>query len=208
MIYLFMSGRRHSGENMTKLIEQRSAHLDPMIRMADALSVTFAVEFEEILSLCLAHARRKFYEIFDYFPGACRIVIDTLAQVYHHDAVTKRDNMTAKQRLNYHQTHSAPLMKVLHQWLTSQLQDQLVEPNSSLAKAIRYMLKHWHGLTRFLEVEGAPLDNNITERALKIPICSRKNSLFYKTERGAWVGDVLTSIIHTCVMAGENPATT
>ena len=26
----------------------------------------------------------------------------------------------------------------------------------------------------------------------------RKSSLFYKTERGAWVGDLFMSFIHTC----------
>lgn len=80
-----------------------------------------------------------------------------------------------------------------------------MEPNSSLGKALNYMLSHWEGLTRFLHVPAAPLDNNIIERGLKIPIRSRKNSLFYKTEHGALVGGVLTSIIHTCVMNGENP---
>ena len=70
---------------------------------------------------------------------------------------------------------------------------------------MKYMVKHWDGLTRFLHVQGAPLDNNITERALKTPIRARKNSLFYKTEHGAFVGSMLTSIIHTCVMNGENP---
>lgn len=207
MIYLFMSGRRHSGENMNKLLAGRGVDLAPVLRMADALSVNFTVAFKNTLSLCLTHGRRKFYEIYDYFPNECRIVIDTLAQIYHHDAITKQDDMTVGARLLYHQKHSAPLMTVLHQWLTCQLADKLVEPNSSLGSAMRYMLKHWQGLTCFLEIEGAPLDNNITERALKIVIRCRKNSLFYKTEQGARVGDVLTSIIHTCVMAKQNPVT-
>jgi len=43
------------------------------------------------------------------------------------------------------------------------------------------MDKTWEGLTRFLHVEGAPLDSNIVERALKRAIQHRRNSLFYKT---------------------------
>jgi len=96
-------------------------------------------------------------------------------------------------------------MASLKEWMTQKLEKKEVEPNSSLGKAIKYMLRHWDGLTKFLYVPGAILDNNITERALKIPIRSRKNSLFYKTEHGAFVGSMLTTLIHTCVMNGENP---
>ncbi len=205
MIHLFLSGRRHSGENMTKLLEKRSPELDPILRMADALSSNLSVEFVEILCKCLAHARRKFYEIYDYFPGECRVVIDAFALIYHYDAKTKQEKMSPGERLKYHQENSDPILKVLKEWMTKKLEKKEVEPNSSLGKAFRYLQNHWEGLTRFLHVPGAILDNNLTERALKIPIRSRKNSLFYKTEQGALVGGMLTSIIHTCVMAKENP---
>ena len=205
LIYLFLSGRHHSGENISKLLEKRFPELAPVIRMADALSCNLSVEFIDILCKCLAHGRRKFYEIYDYFPGECRIMIDGLAIVYHYDDITKQEKMSPQERLTYHQTHSAPVMESLKGWMTQKLENKEVELNSSLGKAMNYMLKHWNGLTRFLHVPGALLDNNITERALKIPIRARKNSLFYKTEHGAFVGSLLTSIIHTCVMFGENP---
>ena len=205
LIYLFISGRLHAGENITRLFSHRFPGLEKLIKMSDALSSNLSSEFVAIVCLCLAHGRRKFYEIYDYFPGECRIVIDTLALIYHYDGITKKEQMSPEDRLKYHQTHSAPLMTVLHTWMTFKLEKNEVEPNSSLGKALKYMLKHWEGLTRFLHVPGCLLDNTITERALKIPIRSRKNSLFYKTEYSALVGSILTSIIHTCVMAGENP---
>ena len=62
------------------------------------------------------------------------------------------------------------------------------------------MVKHWDGLTKFLTVKGAPLDNNVCERALKLAVLNRKNSLFYKTERGASTDDCLMSIIKTCAL--------
>jgi hypothetical protein len=95
-------------------------------------------------------------------------------------------------------------MEQLHLWLGRQLEDRLVEPNSSLGKAISYMLDHWEPLTLFLRVAGAPLDNNICERALKIAILNRKNALFYKTEHGARVGDLFMSLIYTCKLCGAN----
>ena len=57
-------------------------------------------------------------------------------------------------------------------------------------RRIRYMLRHWEKLTFFLRQVGAPLDNNVCERALKKAILHRKNSLFYKTQNGARVGDL------------------
>ena len=83
--------------------------------------------------------------------------------------------------------------------------DEKVEPNGGLGQAMRYMLKRWEALTLFLRQAGAPLDNNITERALKMAILHRKNSLFYKTENGARVGDILMSLIHTCRLNDVNP---
>ena len=67
------------------------------------------------------------------------------------------------------------------------------------------MLRHWQALTLFLREPGAPLDNNLVERALKKAILHRKNSLFYKTVNGAEVGDLYMSLIHTCELNDVNP---
>jgi transposase len=96
-------------------------------------------------------------------------------------------------------------MDQLHAWLTAQFTEKKVEPNSGLGMAMRYLLKHWRRLTLFLREAGAPLDNNVCERALKKAILHRKNSLFYKTQNGARVGDMFMSLIHTCELCGVNP---
>ena len=77
-----------------------------------------------------------------------------------------------------------------------------MEPASSLGKAFQYLLNHWPELTRFLTVPGAPLENNVVERALKLAIRQRKNSLFHASEHSAYVASVLTSVIATCAQAG------
>jgi hypothetical protein len=89
--------------------------------------------------------------------------------------------------------------------MQAQLDQKQVEPNSGLGVAMRYRLKRWETLTRFLSVPGAPLDNNINERALKSAILHRKNSLSYKTLVGARVGDIQMSLIHTSELNGANP---
>ena len=104
-----------------------------------------------------------------------------------------------------HQTRSGPKMAELKTWLTEQIEEHLVEPNSSLGEAITYMRKHWEVLTLFLRQPGAPLDNNICERALKKAILHRKNAYFYKTQNGARVGDLFMSLIHTCELNDVNP---
>ena len=83
-------------------------------------------------------------------------------------------------------------------WMNEQFQQRVVEPHGGLRRAMNYMLKHWSELTLFLRQAGAPLDNNVVERALKRAIRHRKNSLFYKTLKGAEVGDIYMSLIHTC----------
>jgi hypothetical protein len=204
-IGLFFTGRNHAGENMTELLRKRSSGLDPPIQMCDALSRNLPETFKVILANCLVHGRRNFVDVLESFPEQCQYVIETLSEVYKNDAITKQHNMSPDERLSYHQTHSESLMEDLHQWLKRQIEEKKAEPNSGLGKAINYMLNHWKALTQFLRVPGAPLDNNICERALKKAILHRKNSLFYKTEHGAYIGDLFMSIIHTCNLSKINP---
>ncbi len=191
---------------MNDLLRRRASSLPPPICMSDALGCNNLLdELNTIESKCLIHGRRKFHEIRDYFQEPCAIVLDTIALVYHYEGITKAEKMTPQERLIYHQTHSGALMTSLKEWINDQLDSKTVEPNSSLGKAFRYMLKHWVGLTQFLRVEGGMLDNNDCERVIKNIIVCRKNSLFYKTEHGAYIGCILTSIIETCVLTKENP---
>ncbi len=76
-------------------------------------------------------------------------------------------------------------MDDLKGWLGQQVDNRLVDPNSALGQAITSMPTHWATLTRFLQMEGAPLDNKLVEWALKLFIRQRKNSLFYKSEPSA-----------------------
>jgi hypothetical protein len=204
-IALFFTGPQHAGENLTKLLQSREPGSPPPIQMCDGLSRNLPKQFAVMLSNCLVHGRRQFVNIIDNFPAECRHVLEALREVYHHDADAKKQVMSPAQRLLHHQAHSGPVMAALERWLVAQLAERKVEPNSGLGKAIHYLLKRWEPLTLFLRVPGAPLDNNLCERALKQAIVHRKNSLFYRTENGAHVGDVFMSLIHTAQMCGANP---
>jgi hypothetical protein len=204
-IALFFTGLRHAGDNMEKVLEQRAAELGPPIQMSDGLSHNTAGDFESIEANCIAHARRYFVDVTPSFPEECRFVLETLREVYRTDARARSEAMDDDQRLRLHQAESGPRMENLRQWLNDQLEQKKVEPNSGLGEAIRYMQKRWEKLTRFLVLAGVPLDNNLVEQALKRAILHRKNSLFYKSQNGARVGDLFMSLIHTAELNGADP---
>ncbi|MFO0816381.1 MAG: transposase [Pirellulales bacterium] len=185
--------------NLAKVLQLRAAELAPPIQMSDALSRNVSAEFETIVANCIAHARRYFVDASANFPAECRYVLESLKVAYVVDAAAKKECLSADERLRLHQQHTAPVFEALRSWITRQFDEKLVEKNSQLGAALDYLRKHWEKLTLFLRVAGAPLDNNICERALKKAIIHRKNSLFYKTDNGAAVGDLRMSLIQTCV---------
>ena len=204
-IGLYFTGCKHAGENLAKVLKQRAPGLDPPIQMCDASSRNVPKPFQTILANCNAHGRRKFIQPVENFPEECRFVLESLGEVYYYDDQAQVLKLSPEERLRFHQEHSQPVMEKLHAWLEAQFQEKKVEPNSGLGQAITYLLKHWVPLTLFLRKAGAPLDNNIVERALKQAIRHRKNSLFYKTRKGAAMGDLFMTLIHTCELNGVNP---
>jgi len=206
-IALFFTGRQHAGENLADLLKQRAEQMSSPIQMCDALSrntpkLTNGVKI--LLANCMAHGRRQFVDVAENFPQECEYVLETLGMVYGNDALVREKGLDAEARLKFHQQYSGPLMDQLHAWLKDQLDGAKTEPNSGLGKAISYLLNHWPALTLFLKEKGAPLDNNLCERALKKAILNRKNAMFYKTVHGAMVGDLYMSLIHTCELNGVN----
>lgn len=203
-IALFFTGRRHAGENLDRLLGQRSDDLPLPIQMCDPLSQNMPDELKTIVANCLAHGRRQFVDVVDAFPEEVKHVLKALKKVYKNDATARKENMAPEARLRFHQVESGPIMKDLREWMTRQIDQRLVEPNSGLGEAISYMTKRWDKFTLFLREAGAPLDNNICERALKKAILHRKNSYFYKTLNGAHVGDLFMSLIYTCELCKVN----
>jgi transposase len=204
-VALFFSGPKHAGENLAQVLKHRARELPPPIQMCDALSRNLPGELQTILANCLAHARRQFVDVYDRFPEQCCYLLEALGVVYRNDALARERQLSAEERLSFHQEASQPVMQQLHDWLKQQLDEKLTEPNSALGSAIGYMLRHWEKLTLFLRQAGAPLDNNLCERALKKAILHRKNALFYKTQNGARVGDLFMSLIYTCQLNQANP---
>lgn len=208
-VHLYLTNNNCAGKEVKALLDKRET-TTPLITMCDALSANIPNGMDEtllarwIFCFCLSHGRRKFYELQDCFDSESRFVLDVIGQVYANDKHCRTRRYSPQARLEYHQCHSQGPMQALHDWLNNQLLNHQVEPNSLLGQAIHYLLKHWHQLTQFLRHAGAPLDNNIVERAIKVVIRHRKNSLFYQSDQGAKVGDALMSLLYTAASADVN----
>lgn len=204
-IALFITGRNHAGENIGDLLKQRDPASPKVVQMSDASANNFSHEFTDLVikCLCLDHGRRNFHELLEAFPIDCQYVIKELGKVYKNDADTK--GLLPSDRLLYHQEHSLEIMNGLNSWMEDKIENREVEPNSELGNAIAYFLKHWNGLTAFLRIAGASLSNAEVERLVKKCVLRRKGSMFYKTQAGAWIGDILMSLIETARFAGRNP---
>jgi transposase len=204
-IALFFTGRKHAGENLGDVLEKRSADLPPPIQMGDALTRNVPERRAVIESNCLAHGRRKIVDEVDNYPTECRDLLKKLSRVYKLDEDCREKKLSAQQRLEAHRRDSAPVMDEIRRWMVAQFADKRIEPNSGLGEAFNYLLKRWDKFTLFLRVPGAPLDNNICERALKMAIKHRNGSLFYRSQRGATVGDTYMTLIHTTELHKGNP---
>jgi len=198
-IALFFTGRKHAGENLEQLLLLRDALRDAPILMSDALSRNVPDGYDVIEANCIPHGRRQIVNELANHPAECKYLLERLAVVFHLEKELKQLGVSNQVRMLAHRYESGPIMDELHSWMTASL------PNCGLGKAINYFLKRWSKFTVFLRVLGAPLDNNIAERALKRAIGLRKGSLFYRTQRGATVGDIFMTLIYTAELHHQNP---
>jgi transposase len=203
-IVLYLTGRRHAGENIDRIIKDRKNHRKAIL-MSDALSSNDISDYEFLRSYCLAHGRRRFFDLDKKFKEACDFVIGKIQIAYKNEKHCKENNLTPAERLTYHQVHSTDSMSDLESWCLQILNGGEVEPNSALYGEVTYLMNHWEGLTSFLRIEGAELDNNQLEQKLRLQVLNRKNWLFYKTEFGALIGDIICSFIKTCEAVNVNP---
>ncbi|MEO8185278.1 MAG: IS66 family transposase [Deltaproteobacteria bacterium] len=204
-IALFFTGRKHAGENLATLLDERDPALATPVQMCDGLDRNIPTDHDVILSNCLAHGRRHIVDEVENFPDQCQHVLEELGKTFKNESTCRERGLRGLERLEFHQRESSHVMAELETWLNAELDEKRVEPNSGLGKAFNYLLKRWQALTAFLRVPDAPLDNNLCERVLKMAIRHRNNSLFYRSQRGAEIGDLYMTLIYTAELHGENP---
>lgn len=160
------------------------------------------------LAHCMAHVRRKFIEALPAYPQS-QEAIDLIGQLYAVErtlpTLSGREGTEREQalllRMETRKKESAPVMKELRAWLTSQ--DAL--PKSLLHEALTYTLALWPGLTVFVEDPRVPLDNNLCERDLRGVVVGRKNHYGSRSERGTQVAAQLYTVVETALKHRHDP---
>jgi transposase len=206
-VILFFTGRHHAGEVVDQLLQQRRASAQKLVAVTDAASKNFAHDREEQLdhAVCHAHCYLKFRAVKGQFPAEYAVAGEVYAKVFDHDDQAKALGLDAQQRMSYHRQHSQPQMLRLWQMCKEKADGHLVEPNSPLWEPIAFVINQWPRLTKFYEVPGVPLDSNLVEQALVIPVRYLAGSFAYKTQNGADVGDRHMSLIATANANGVEP---
>jgi len=197
-IVLFQTNVGHAGEWLEEILDVREATLAPPILMSDALSSNQVHDIDSIDALCNAHGRRGFADLAEQCPEKARFALECYQPIWVNDTHCRQARYSDEQRRDYHREHSLPHLQTLQAWCQRELDTGDTEPNSNLGKAMAYFIRHFDGLSAFCHHPGAPIDNNETERVLKLIVRARKNSLFFKTAVGAEIADVITSMLATC----------
>ena len=208
-VLLFFTGRHHASEIIDQLLQFRRAAQDKkkLVKVSDAASKNFSHahggELDE--AVCNAHAYLKFRAIKDGHPETYGLAGEVYKKVFDNDDMAKAQGMSPHQRMLFHRKHSLPEMKRLKNMCGEKLKSKLVEPNSPLWEPLTFIINQWARLTKFCEVPGVPLDTNVVEQMLIIPVRYLAGSFNYKTQNGADVGDRHMSLIATANASGVEP---
>lgn len=146
---------------------------------------------------CMAHARRKYYDLVD---SDVRVAypLKLIGQLYQVEDLADRRKLTPQERLELRRGRSAPIMDRYHRWLKRMLSRE--PPASTLAKACAYSSNHWEALTRFLADGNLPPDNNLCESQIRSLALGRRNYLFAGSDAGAERAAILYSLLRTCAL--------
>jgi hypothetical protein len=206
-VVLFFTGRHHAGEIVDRVLEHRRANAGKLVAVSDAASKNFSLDHADELeqAVCNAHCYLKFRAIKDQFPAEHKVAGELYAAVFDNDDKAKALGLDPHARMLYHREHSKPHMLRLLQMCKDKIDSNYVEPNSALWQPVAFVINQWPRLTKFYEVPGVPLDTNVVEQALIIPVRYLAGSFAYKTQNGADVGDHHMSLIATANACGVEP---
>ena len=206
-VVLFFTGRHHAGEVIDRLLEHRRASRKKLVCVTDAASKNFSHSHTDKLeeAVCNAHCYLKFRAVKDKFPAEHALAGEVYKKVFDNDDKAKALELDADARMLYHKTHSEPEMLRLLSMCKEKVDARLVEPNSPLWEPVSFVINQWERLTKFCRVPGVPLDTNVVEQTLIIPVRYLAGSFAYKTQNGADVGDRHMSLVATANANGVEP---
>jgi transposase len=152
---------------------------------------------------CLAHVRRKFFDALATAPEA-QEALDIILDVYRVEhRATEEGIVRTDAHARIRKKESRAAMKRLRSWLDHHR--NRYPPKGPLGKAISYALDNWEELQVFLTDVNVPVDNNASERALRIVALGRKNFMFVGHEDAGQNLAILYSLMATCEEHGVDP---
>ncbi len=209
-VLLFFTGRHHAGEIIDQLMKHRANARrgdGRLVKVTDAASKNFSHahgdDFDE--AVCNAHAYLKFRGVKEQHPDEYAIAGEVYKKIFDNDDFTMADGMSPHERMLHHRAHSLPEMIRLVQMCRERIQGRLVEPSSSLWEPVNFIVNQWERLTKFCHIPGIPLDTNVVEQMLIIPVRYLAGSFNYKTTNGSEVGDMHMSLIASANANGVEP---
>jgi len=152
---------------------------------------------------CIAHMRRKFFEAQDAYPPAAT-VLEKIIELYDVEREAQEMNISGTEKhLELRKEKSGPIMDAIEVWITEH--ETLANPQNPIHVAITYAMNQWVALNLFLDDAKLPLDNNRSERALRLIALGRKNYLFVGNHEAGTNLAILQSLTATAVANGVNP---
>jgi len=151
---------------------------------------------------CLAHARRKFHELWaNHKSTLAEQALALFGMLYEVEREVAE--LDAEERRRVRQAKAKPAADALHAWLTAQRQK--VPPGSATAKAIDYSLTRWTALTRYLDDGELPADNNWVENQIRPIAIGRNNWLFAGSLRAGKRAAAIMSLVHSAKLNRHDP---
>jgi len=165
---------------------------DEFFRIAEAIEVG-----------CHSHARRKFDYALDTDPVRAARLLVLWGKLYDIERQAKEEHFSSAQVLEARQKQAKPILAEIKSVL-NEYKDQ-VRPKSPMGKAIRYSLNQWEALNRYVDDPMLEIDNNLSERTLRMVVIGRKNYMFAGSEAGAWRAAVIYSLVASCKLNDIDP---
>jgi transposase len=203
-IVVFQHSRSRSGKTAKKIFEGFEGGILTVDGYTgyDTLTDPRQTNQPWAISYCWTHWRRRFIEFSRTTTSPiCEEMVARIANLYRIEAEVRGSDPDT--RVVTRQDFSKPVVEALRPWLEAQL--NLLPSSSDLARHIRYGLKRWEGLTRFLDDGRLEMDTNQVENAIRKIALTRKNALFAGSDDGAVTWARMASLIGTCKLNDVNP---
>jgi transposase len=152
---------------------------------------------------CNSHARRKFEYALDSDPVRASHIMVLYGRLYEIEKRAKEENYSDEKLLEARQTEALPIFDEI--WsAVNEYKDQVL-PKSPMGKAITYAFNQWDALVRYTSDPILDIDNNLSERTLRMVCLGRKNYLFAGSEAGAQRAAIFYSLVASCKLNGLDP---